>query len=240
MVNILRLVRRGREGGFLKPQDCVIIGSLREVNWLIILSHFLWELVFWDECTCTEDHEMSKPLVPLLMWSLSMLSYQLISLSPSFAILRCLRVGCELHMFLESNFSYKLRYFINWVRSLRGFDRARLSITNCAWFLSHGWENPSLSFSVHLIFLCFFSAGNSTTSLGNLTISPKWWWLMGIMKHFTRGEQGLVTGMIEAGRHRLFHGIKSCLANFKSALCLYGNCLCGGFLCSKKVKRWNS
>ena len=58
--------------------------------------------------------------------------------------------------------------------------------------------------------LAFSPHSNSAYILGNLTISPKWWWLMGIMQHFTRGEQGLVTGMIEAGRHRLFHGIKSC------------------------------
>ena len=55
---------------------------------------------------------------------------------------------------------------------------------------------------------------NSTYILGNLTINPKWWLLMGIMQHFTRGEQGLVTGMIEAGWNGLFHGIKSCSGHY--------------------------
>lgn len=215
MVNILRLVRRGREGGFPSLKTVWLLG----VQGRSELAHYS-ESLFVGSCVLGGMHlalkitKCEQTFGATACVSLGMLSYQLISLSPSFAILRCSEGWLWIAWCFWKAISHiNLGYFINWVRSLRGFDRARLSITNCAWFLSHGWEKiyhfhslcPFLSLP-----LAFSPHSNSTYILGNLTISPKWWWLMGIMKHFTRGEQGLVTGMIEAGRHRLFHGIKSC------------------------------
>lgn len=117
-----------------------------------------------------------------------------------------------------------LRYFLSLCQIFERISGSQAGFSkhadvNCICSSSHCWKKKKIH---RLNSLCPFPSLplvhsphiNSTYTLENLTISPKWWLLMGIMQHFTRGEQGLVTGMIEAGRNRLFRGIKFCSGHY--------------------------